>query len=333
MVRLTALILLLAAGSLFAQQSDVKRHFVRSLALEGNLAGDSPERLTSVYLPPSYHVEPHRRFPVVYMLHGFTDSESQWMGHEPHWINLPEVIDRSLAAGPAKEMIVVMPNAHNRFFGSMYSKSVTIGDWETFIAEELVTYVDSHYRSIPDRRSRGLAGHSMGGYGAMRIGMKRTDVFSALYLLSPCCLSPGGTFAGAGLDLTTVKSFEDLAKEGFGVKAFLAGAAAWTPDPTNPPFFVDLSRSPGRAAKTAANSPLALLDQYVGELENLEGLAFDAGDEDTGIAAAITELDRQLDRYDIEREFEVYPGDHTNRVAERIEKKTLPFFSQKLAFE
>ena len=158
MFRTAALILLLSFAPLFAESGSVERHFVRGRALEGNLLADSPDRLTSIYLPPSYHAEPNRRFPVVYMLHGFTDSESKWMGHEPHWINLPKVIDGALEAGFSEEMIVVMPDAHNSFFGSMYSKSVTIGDWETFVAEELVAFVDSHYRTIPDRASRGCPG-------------------------------------------------------------------------------------------------------------------------------------------------------------------------------
>ena len=72
----------------------------------------------------------------------------------------------------------------------MYSSSVTTGDFEEFIAQDLVAFVDAHYRSIPGRSSRGLVGHSMGGYGATRIGMKHADVFGSLYIMSPCCLSP-----------------------------------------------------------------------------------------------------------------------------------------------
>src|SRR4030095_11329656 len=95
-------------------------------------------------------------------------------------------------------MILVNPDAFTKFNGSMYSSSPTIGDWETFIAEDLVGYVDSHYRTIPDRMSRGLGGHSMGGYGTVRIGMKRPDVFSSMYIMSACCLmnNPGASGQG-----------------------------------------------------------------------------------------------------------------------------------------
>ena len=87
-------------------------------------------------------------------------------------------------------MIVVLPDSKTLHNGSMYSSSVTTGDFEQFIAHDVVGYIDAHYRTIPERASRGLVGHSMGGYGATRIGMKHADVFGSLYIMSPCCLSP-----------------------------------------------------------------------------------------------------------------------------------------------
>src|SRR5699024_4087123 len=98
------------------------------------------------------------------------------------------VIEQSLEEGLSEEMIIVMPNAYNSFKGSMYASSATIGDWETFIAKELVAYIDSNYRTLPYVKSRGLAGHSMGGYGTIRLGMKYPEVFSSIYMLSPCCM-------------------------------------------------------------------------------------------------------------------------------------------------
>ena len=101
------------------------------------------------------------------------------------------IAERVLASGAAREMILVMPNAMNAYGGSMYGNSATTGDWETYIAEDLVAHMDKNYRTIPTRAARGLGGHSMGGYGTLRIGMKRPDVFSALYALSSCCLNEG----------------------------------------------------------------------------------------------------------------------------------------------
>ena len=88
-------------------------------------------------------------------------------------------------------MIVVLPDSKTRHNGSMYSSSQTTGDFERFVARDLVTFHRrSRYRTLANRTSRGLVGHSMGGYGATRIGMKHADVFGSLYIMSPCCLSP-----------------------------------------------------------------------------------------------------------------------------------------------
>src|SRR5882724_447029 len=95
-----------AAG---ATTGSVEHITVHGKTLEGNLEGDSPDREVTVYLPPSYAKDSRRRYPVLYMLHGYTDSDEKWMGLVKHWINLPEVIDRTLAAGGAREMMVVMP--------------------------------------------------------------------------------------------------------------------------------------------------------------------------------------------------------------------------------
>lgn len=111
------------------------------------MIGDPADRDVTVYLPPSYQTDPDRNFPVFYMLHGFTDTDSQCFGWEDHWINLQDVIEKSLSDGGLKEMFVVMPNAYNKFQGSMYASSPTLGHWETFVTQELVSYIDSMYRT------------------------------------------------------------------------------------------------------------------------------------------------------------------------------------------
>src|SRR5688572_22605994 len=165
----------------------VERIKVHGAALAGNLEGDAVDRDVLVFLPPSYAKERSRRYPVVYALHGYSIGAEQWAQE----IHVPQTIAGAFATG-AREMIVVLPDSKTAHNGSMYSSSVTTGDFERFIAVDVVGYVDAHYRTLPDRRSRGLVGHSMGGYGATRIGMKYPDVFGSLYIMSPCCLSPRG---------------------------------------------------------------------------------------------------------------------------------------------
>jgi enterochelin esterase-like enzyme len=236
-------------------------------------------------------------------------------------------------------MIVVLPDSKTIHNGSMYSSSVTTGDFENFIARDVVSYIDAHYRTIPERRSRGLVGHSMGGYGASRIGMKHADVFGSLYMMSPCCLSPRAAApANAEVDkaLEAVKSPADSAKLPFFARAQLAAAAAWSPNPKNPPLFLDLPTKagevqPGVLAKWAANAPLAFVHQYIGELRRYDAIALDVGDQDS-LKNDTEALHRVLESYDIASTFEIYPGTHTSKLGDRFQNHVLPFFSNHLDF-
>jgi enterochelin esterase-like enzyme len=308
---------------------------IHSAAVEGNLEGNAADRDVLVFLPPSYAKEKNRRYPVVYALHGYSIGAEQWT----HEIHVPQTIEGAFAQG-AQEMIVVFPDSKTVHNGSMYSSSVTTGDFENFIARDVVSYIDAHYRTIADRQSRGLAGHSMGGYGASRIGMKHADVFGSLYIMSPCCLSPRGPApANPEFDraLEQVQSPADSAKLPFFARAQLASAAAWSPNPKNPPLYLDLPTKAGEPqldvlAKWAANAPLAFIDQYVGALRSYHGIAIDVGDQD-GLKTDTAKLHEALDRYGIANTFEIYPGTHTSRLGDRFQNHALKFFSDNLCFK
>jgi len=305
---------------------------VHGASLEGNLEGDAVDRDVIVFLPPGYQQNTQRRYPVVYALHGYSIGAEQWT----HEIHVPQTIEGAFAQG-TREMIVVLPDSRTVYGGSMYSSSVTTGDFERFIAHDVVEYIDAHYRTIPDRRSRGLVGHSMGGYGAARIGMKRPDVFGSLYIMSPCCLSARG--AGRANPegeraLEAVRTPGESVGLPFFLRAQLATAAAWSPNPRNPPLYLDLPTRGGVAqpevlAKWAANAPLAFVDQYVGNLRRYDGIAMDVGDQD-GLRVDAGKLHDVLDTYGIPNEFEVYQGTHTSAVADRFQNHVLPFFGRHL---
>jgi len=308
---------------------------IHGTALEDNLEGDAVDRDVFVFLPPSYAQDKSRRYPVVYALHGYSIGAEQWT----HEIHVPETIEGAFAIG-AKEMIVVLPDSKTLHNGSMYSSSVTTGDFELFIARDLVAYIDAHYRTIPERQSRGLVGHSMGGYGATRIGMKHSDVFGSLYIMSPCCLSPR---PASSMNPEIAKSLEALKtpadSEGlpFFARATLASAAAWSPNPKNPPLYLDLPTKDGTPqpdvfAKWAANAPLAFVDQYIVSLRRYRAISIDVGDQD-GLRADTVKLHEVLDKYAIANSFEVYSGTHTSKVADRFQNHVLPFFGQTLCFQ
>ncbi|MBW4891775.1 esterase family protein [Mucilaginibacter sp. HMF5004] len=322
------------AQTQIALKGSVERIRVHGKHLEGNLLGDSADRYVSIYLPPSYHTNKTKHYPVVYFLHGFTDDDAKFYGFAKHWTNLPPIFDKVFTSGEAKEMIIVTPNAYNKFFGCMYSNSITTGDWEDFVAKDLVGYIDAHYRTIAKVESRGLAGHSMGGYGTMRIGERHPDVFSGIYLLSPSSLLAGNTNLSDPKFLADTNFTYDAFKKGsFSLKYMYASAAAWSPNPNKPPLYFDMPVGDKQAEilrKWAANMPLTTLDQYITNLKQLHAIAFDAGNKDADIAASLKVLDAELNKYHIAHSFEIYDGTHTSRIANRIETKVLKFFSDNL---
>jgi enterochelin esterase-like enzyme len=316
-----------------APQVIVEHIKVHSPSIEGNLEGESADRDVIVYLPPDYNSNKTKRYPVIYALHGYSISNEQWS----HEIHTPQTIEGAFATG-TRGMIVVLPNSESLHNGSMYSNSPTVGNFEGFIAHDLVAYIDSHYRTIADRDSRGLAGHSMGGYGTTRIGMKYPEVFGALYIMSPCCMSareaPPADMAKK-LEAVTTKD-QAVALDWF-ARATMASAAAWSPDPKKPPLYLDLPTKdgvpqPDVLAKWAANAPLAMIDQYISNLRQYHAIAIDVGDQD-GLRTDTAKLHDILDSYGIANHFEIYSGTHTSAVADRFQNHVLPFFSQALSFK
>jgi enterochelin esterase-like enzyme len=307
---------------------------VHAPSIAGNLEGETADRDVLVVLPPGYAANPRKRYPVVYALHGYFIGADQWSKE----IHMPLTAEGAFAKG-AREMIVVLPDSKTIHNGSFYSSSVTTGDFETFISRDLVRTIESRYRAIPDRRSRGLAGHSMGGYGVARIGMRHADVFGAIYMMSPCCLSARAApnlAPEAAAALAAVRTPADVARLPTPVRSQLAAAAAWSPNPNRPPLYLDLPSSEGAVAadvvaRWAANAPLAFVDQYIPALRSFKAIAIDVGDQD-GLRVDAGRLHAVLDTYKIANSFEIYPGTHTSQIAFRFQDQVLPFFSQHLDF-
>jgi enterochelin esterase-like enzyme len=317
-----------------AKPVTVERIKIHGAALEGNLEGDVVDRDAIVFLPPSYAADKNRRYPLVVAMHGYSVGASQWSQE----IHVPQTIEGAFGNG-AQEMIVVLPDSKTLHNGSMYSGSVTTGDFEQYIAHDVVAYMDAHYRTIPNRNSRGLVGHSMGGYGASRIGMKHPEVFGGLYIMSPCCMSPMGTRPISEANekaLEAIKTPADFGNIPGNMRMMLAEAAAWSPDPKNPPFYSSLPSKNGQlqpdiVAKWAANAPLAFIDQYIDNLRQYRAIAIDVGDQDN-LRFDTIKLHERLDLYGVKHEFEVYSGTHTSAMAYRVQDHVMPFFSKTLCF-
>lgn len=314
---------------------------VHSKALEGNLYHDSPDRSVAVYLPASYATSPSKRYPVVYLLHGFGGTEQEWTGLAP----LKPAMDTLVRAGVVREMIIVMPNGKNAVDGSFYTNSVTTGNWDDFISKELVSYIDNTYRTLARPESRGLAGHSMGGYGTFTLGMRHAgDVYGALYSLSGCCTRFARTTNSPQTwdVISGVPSLADARRIAFLPKVMLAMSAAFSPDANAAPLFTDLpfvhrdgTWEPVDAVyqRWVEHAPYDMIAGHADKLKRLRGFMFDVGLSDQLVSpASQVAMDSALTRAGVKHTFETYDGDHTNRIAVRLSTRLLPFFSQTLDF-
>jgi S-formylglutathione hydrolase len=324
---------------------------IESVALAKNLIGEKTERTILVYLPPDYETST-KRYPVVYFLPGFGDRSMDTPA---------EAINQLILAGTIQDMIIVVAPGDNRLGGSFYVNSPVTGNWEDFVVQEVVGYVDSHYRTIPRVESRGLGGHSMGGYGALNIAMLHPDVFGAVYILSP------GLFDEQGLANSQMFNLEySIRKFLDGQKAVLAEPAsmqpeaalsmqdyfstayglAFAPNPNAPPFYFDYpySESNGQLVRDDAvwqrwengyGGIHQKAAQYKENLRRLKGIVVDYGTRDAyaWIPQGCVYLDQQLTEAGIPHEMAVHDGDHQSQLSKRVLEHMLPFFSNLLAGE
>jgi S-formylglutathione hydrolase len=312
-------------------------------SLAANLLGDPAWRQVSVYLPPGYASDRNRRYPVLYWLHGFTSTDRELISGIRQDLNVRLAMDSLLRAGAAREMIIVMPNAHNAFGGSFFANSPVTGRWEDFVVRDLVRWTDRRFRTVRSRSGRGIAGHSMGGFGALRIALRNPDTFSTVYAMSPCCLDSEAAFTPGWLaawrGAAAVKTRNDFARAPFRSQLLIARAAMYSPDIARPPLFVsfpvvpdgDALRLTPEIAALWRNDPMAMIPSSGDALRRL-AIALDAGAQDgfADIPANVRAIDSLLTSMGIAHTAEIYQGGHVERVRERVVTRVLPFFSRRL---
>jgi len=319
-------------------------------ALKGNLLGDPAEQAATVYLPPSYDTSPPRRYPTIYLLHGFTGNNHAWTSGGYQGMRLQPLMDEMIQRGIIRDVIVVAPNGSNAYQGAFYTNSAVNGNWEDYIYRDLVQNIDATYRTIARPESRGIAGHSMGGFGAISLAMKHPDVFSVVYALSPCCLGLEGDFGSenpAWLSTVRLTSKQQLKEkpasfEEFFQLAFVAVSAAFSPNPTHPPFFVDflyrdrdgkLERNENVFALWRTKMPLYMVEDNKQNLLKLRGIFIDYGENEEFSHIRITaqQFSKALSERNIPHVFEIYEkGNHSSKIRQRVETRLLQFFAEKL---
>ncbi len=326
----------------FARGGSLVTDRIHGVSLERNLLGDSPDRGMYVYLPPDYGKRTKTRYPVIYLLHGYNGPVGyrQWTD----W-DIREVMDASIASGTIRPMIVVMPDGTGTYWGSFYTNSVTMGNWEDFITVDLVNHIDGKYRTVPNAASRGIAGHSMGAYGALKLAMKHPDIYGAVYGMSSCCTGKRDESflknKAAWDEIFAFRTVEDVAGASPLARRFLALSAAWSPNPANLPTFIDppvkyvngeLRVVDEVGARWAGNALIRIAEQNRPNLLRLRAIAFDVGTRDK-LLNDNRRFSEALKRLQVPHIFEEYEGDHNDMVAERFEMRVLPFFSRALLFQ
>jgi S-formylglutathione hydrolase FrmB len=158
----------------------LEEHVIASELLRDNPLGDPCDRPLWVYLPPGYDADADRRYPVVYVIQGYTGHVAMWRNRAPFRQPFTETADAVFARGEAPPALVVYVDAWTSYGGSQFVDSPGTGRYHSYLCEELVPWVDQHYRTLAGAAHRAIAGKSSGGFGAMITPMLRPDLFGAL---------------------------------------------------------------------------------------------------------------------------------------------------------
>ncbi len=273
---------------------------LRAACLRGNVLGDPTDREVLVYLPPSYDETKPKRYPVVLVLPPFGSNHRSLAGFRLWERNVFQLYEQLLLRGEAREAILVVPDATTRWGGSQFLDSPATGEYQTFVVDEVLPFVDHLFRTIPRREARAVVGRSSGGFGALRLGIDRPDAFAAIGshagdALFSASLRPDFTRVAMTIERAGgLGAFADrMAQSGPSQSgeheaiALLAYAAAYAPVMDAPfphaglPF--DLRTAvpiPEIWKRWRAHDPVELLERFPDALVRAELVYLDAGDRD-----------------------------------------------------
>jgi len=222
-------------------------------------------------LPPSFDKDPQRHFPVLYFLHGLFENEQSFMDGGG-W----NLVEHMREGGQLGEFVIIAPDGDNTFYVNSRDGR---RPWETFFFTEFLPAVERRYRALPGRKNRGITGVSMGGYGALHLGLRRPLLFGSVSAHMPALIKnfPPGLFANGELVNPRLRVMESAFGRPFDVQY-------WQ------------QNSPLTLARTAASLPK---------------IYFDCGHEDDyGFDAGATALAAVLKARNAPHESHIYPGAH-----------------------
>jgi hypothetical protein len=332
-------------ASALSAKSQVIARELRSVNLAHNKAGTDPVRKMLIYLPAGYDESSSKRYPVIYFLPN-PFEESYRFDFDKR--DAQALFDSAIANGVIRRFILVAVDMNTPLGSSWYVNSPVTGNWEDFMIQEVVPYVDANFKTISNRDSRGIAGIFIGGYGAIRFGMRHPDVFGSVYAMHPV-----GTGTGVRLSmaipnwsiLANAKSLEDV-KRDFATQIFTTMFQAHVPDPDKPPLFIDLPAHQqgdqlvidARLMERFRNNFYleTMIPQYADNLKSLRGFKFDWSRNDANFdhVYANQAFTRKLNEFGIAHEAEEYNGAFGADWGSdgRLYTDALPFFQKHLAF-
>lgn len=323
----------------------VTMHIISQI-LKENKTGLDTNRSISVYLPATYD-QSKKAYPVIYFFHSLGWSNEKMFATE----NSPQpLLDRAINNGTIRDFILVAANYSSPTLGSWYENSATSGKWIDFTIKELIPFIDTHFRTICHRKSRGLAGEFIGGYGALKFAMLYPGLFSVVYALHPVGTGTGLMPAQQMVDWQRIykaSSFNDLWGDYY-APGFVGMSQAYLPNPDRPPFYCDyiVELKNGKPALNAKNVKALqsgfhldeLLRQYEDNFRKMRAIAFDWGRYDRTQSHVYSNqaFTRTLDQLGIDHIAEEYNGDQFNKnwiPHGRVEDNMLPFFNRHLVFD
>lgn len=309
-------------GQEYDQNKFLIQETMESKAIAKNIVEEPAEREVFICLPPSYF-DGDKRYPVVYYLHGQAESPSSFP------LGNGDTLFQQFADG-AKEFILVCIDGASNMGGAFYVNSPVSGNWEDYVVNEVVSYIDKHYRTIPKRDSRGICGFSMGGYGAYNLAFRHPDVYNSVLSMSPGALADG--------------DFESAMQLWLGDSSFLTGyARAFSPKEKDSD---EVYGNIPKMDKSAEDEKIIQdwekgfgnldqkLDAYV-DLDNpLKAIKIIYGKMDAydWIPRGCEALAKGMEKRNMKYELSTHDGGH-NLPSDVIDGQIVPFFDSSLVFE
>lgn len=318
---------------------------ISSENFESNKVGIDPVRRAQVYLPDGYD-DSDQRYGVLFGFATFFENETALFEN----YRIHELLDAAIADGRLPPVIVVTPDFSTPAAHSLFVNSGTTGNWESFMIEELVPFVDQNYRTLQDRNSRGLFGNHIGGYGAIRYAARYPDLFGAVYALHPVATTSTPDSMVSFLDW---ELYEKAVETGdlsghWSHGIFTSFFQAYLPNPDRPPIYADIPVSLVEGEKivdealiqklTKALPLIEEVETYADNLKQLNGFKFDWGRFDPNEAHTTGNLaySQRLRDFGVPHVAESYNGGWDEGVFERggrIDTDLFPFFAAALSLE